>query len=371
LIFAENPAQIPVASPPGWVVEWLEKRAKAEEKKATPASPPDEATLARRETEKAKRLASRESKAAAGLEELALWLQDLVRAGLATAAQKPFTFWNQMAQRMVDAQVPALARQLRLAATIPNSSEDWPERLLRHLARCLLLIEGFRHLDTLPEPLRADVRQALGFAFKEEEVLVVGVAVADVWHVVGQRTEEEDRLRVQRSWLVGRQTRRHALILSFAFAGQPLEPTLVPGTAFQGELAYYPSASPLRALIKARSDHSEDFYEGLSVYADLAQVLDDHADRLAANPWAEYLPLALGDCHACLVGEEWRLVDRHCQSLPLRVAANDAWRLRALNGGRRVSIFGEWDGHGMTPLAAWFADRYVNTHRSPLSQVTA
>ena len=60
---------------------------------------------------------------------------------------------------------------------------------------------------------------------------------------------EEDRLRAQRRWLRGESTGRYALALHFAHASQPLDAGLVPGTALDAELAFFPGAAPLRLRV--------------------------------------------------------------------------------------------------------------------------
>jgi hypothetical protein len=116
---------------------------------------------------------------AQGLDALDLWLDDLLRQGLATVETQPATFWERQAARMVDAQAPGIAARLRRMAGIPNASPDWPRRLLDELGRLALLSEAYRRLDTLAPALQEDVRQAIGWTLKEEDVLAGGEVVAD------------------------------------------------------------------------------------------------------------------------------------------------------------------------------------------------
>ena len=67
----------------------------------------------------------------------------------------------------------------------------------------------------------------------------------DLWRVVGQRNEVEDRLRVRRTWLIGGMSGRPALILDFAHMSQPItEVPIPPGTAIDADLAFFPAPSP-------------------------------------------------------------------------------------------------------------------------------
>ena len=107
-------------------------------------------------------------------------------------------------------------------------------------------------LDDLPEAARADVRGLIGWTVARDEVLA-GERTRDRWAVLGRVVEPDERLLVQRTWLYGLQTRRHALVLAFAAAGQSLDPGgLLAGTVIDASLAFYPSAAPLRALVAER-----------------------------------------------------------------------------------------------------------------------
>src|SRR5262249_49634946 len=158
---------------------------------------------------------------AAGVEELGRWLRDIVRQGLAGAQSQPHTYWEAMAARMVDAQAPGLARMVRELAGVPASGQGWQARLLERLARLVLLIEGYRRIDSLPPEEQDDLRAAIGWA-QNQDALLAAAGVRDRWLVLGQHVEEEDNLRVSRTWLWGEACARPALVLAFAAPGQPL-----------------------------------------------------------------------------------------------------------------------------------------------------
>ena len=102
---------------------------------------------------------------------------------------------------------------------------------------------------------------------------------------------------MQRTWLWGQRSERPALLLSFAAPGQPLDRSLVPGMALDAELVFFPSAYPLRALIKQRhaTPAALDLLPGYAnllaaARATLAAARDDEshaleylADELAAQ----------------------------------------------------------------------------------------
>jgi hypothetical protein len=361
-MFVQSPRDFTEGTPPDWVAEWLESRAARAAKRAEreiraesagEAADPAQAEKAAKQA--VARVAERERRVAAGVAELDLWLRDLVRHGLSTAASRPASSWETMAARLVDAQAPGAARLVRQMATIPASGDGWPERLLDRMARLHLLLEGYGRIDSLPPDLAADVRTGLGWTTAQESLLELQ-GVRDQWAVVGRRITEDDRLRVQRTWLWGRETRRGALVLHFAPAGavrsetKPIDPTFVPGTAFDGTLVFFPSAAPLRAVVKERIG-TVDWPADLG-YAGVADAVATIADTDARMPWIETHPVLLRDATPTTLTPP-HVRDASGRSMPLSIRFQDRWRLLAMSGGASVPLFGEWDGEALMPITVW------------------
>ncbi len=186
--------------------------------------------------------------------ELDSWLRDQVRQGLAASQRAGYLHWDDIAARMVDAQAPGLAERLRALAAVPHSGPGWDGRLLAEYALLWLLAAACRDQGRLPQPLRDTVRSRVGFAVRQADVLASAVPVRDRWQVLARRDLESDRIRTRRAWLRGRRTGRAALVLSFAAAGQPLDDSLAVGTEIDADLAFYPGAVALRALVAVRRD---------------------------------------------------------------------------------------------------------------------
>jgi hypothetical protein len=364
LLLAAQPASFTQGEPPEWVTAWLQSRTQRAEQrtqKIEAKARGEESTVDA--AAQAKRSAERERKVAAGLRELQLWLEDLVRRGLAEAQVQPPAFWEGIASRMVDAQAPGLARMLREMSGIPATGEGWPERLLERMSRLHLLIQGYGVIESQDAPTQADLRTRIGWPLKEEEVLAQGEVVRDRWLVVGQRTEQEERLRVQRTWLWGEVSNRPAMILQFAHGAAALDSSLVPGSVFPAELAYYPGSVPLRALVKARQGASEPL-TGLPGYPALAAAVDAWTHSLARDPWIEQFPLALQAVTPVRRANGWALRDEEGALLPIRPRWEAGWQLLAVSGGRPLSLFGEWDGDHLLPLSAWAEGRLLRLDTS-------
>jgi hypothetical protein len=353
LLLAREARAGAAVEPPEWVATWLAGRAKRAEARAKPATPAGEVADPRAAE---RRAASREARVRAGLGDLDRWLRDVVRRGLAAAQTQPYSFWDGPAARLVDAQAPGLARRVRALAGVPQSGGDWPERLLGELGLLHLAVAGYRRLDTLPPAEQADVRAVVGWTHGQDEVLT-GAPVRDHWLVLGQHVSEEDKLRVQRTWLWGQGSGRAALVLHFAAAKQPLDASLVLGTRLDADLAFYPSAYPLRALVKAR--HAPPLpLDDLPGYPTLAAGLAAYAAGLAAYPWLDLFPLPLTGVVPVRAGAGWAVRDAAGQVLPLSPRFTRGWHLLALSGGQPLGLFGEWDGAVLRPLGVWAGGRY-------------
>jgi hypothetical protein len=359
LIYASQPATIPTGDVPPWAAEWLVKRQEKPRAKVAeqPKTAEDEARLSEQQQKRAHKRAARVED---GVEELRLWLQDLMREGFRELPSRPRQFWEQPAARMVDAQAPGLARRLQEMATIPYSGSGWPERLLTRVGRLHLLLEGHRRLEALPDDLKQEVRAHLGFTQSSEEVLASGERVAGVWSVMGRRVSSEDRLVVQRTWLYGKQAQQFALVLDFAPARgstqqHGLDLSLVPGTAFEATLAFFPGSLRRRALVVRRGDPKP--IAGLEGHERIESALSLVAESLARDPWLGLAPLHLKDVRVVRRAEDWSAVDSDGSALPLLPASG--WKLLAISGGRPIDLFGEWDWERLDVLSAIGSDGFA------------
>ena len=393
LLMAQNPANFSAAEAPAWVAEWLASRQqRAEKQEARIAekrdAPVDPQAAARREEARLQRMA-------AGMEELERWLADRLRQGLAQLPGQA-AIWEEMARRMVDAQAPGLAFRLRQIGARVGRDESWPGYVLGGLGQLRMLIDAFRRLDSLPPAIQQDVRSALGLGVDRDSVLASGERLRDDWQVLGQSIDEDGNLWSRRVWLFGRQSRRTALLLDFAHGTRRFEQNYVTASSLNGELAFFPGNLPLRALstgdmqllpaspeTKADSTTIETNAGPRTIEADAGpRTIETNAGRtvnpkkgknltiaalptgqldtaltalaraVAANPWQSPLPMMV-DGVPYISQRGWSL---HCpeqRRLALRLRDEDGWQLLAASGGDPLTVFGEWNGEVLRPLAAW------------------
>ncbi len=363
LLAATNSAALPESEPPEWVTSWLAKRQASSarkreraEKKTSGDAPPS--TDQRKTAEK--RLASVQK----GLESLDLWLNDLIRQGLASVQTQPATFWERQAARLRDAQAPALDTRLRRLAEIPNASPNWPEKLLDELGKLALLTHAFRLEEQLEPGMREEVRQLIGWSLTQDEVNARGETLRDDWLIIGQVLEENERGKTQRTWLVGARSGRAALILQFSFAGQPFAEQFAPGSRQEAELTFWPGVYPQRAQMHARLGDLIPLKGELPGVEKIDVFLNNVADALSRQPWLERFPCLLrGVVPVCSEeGRLWHIRDHEGKALPLKGA--DHWLLLALSGGHPVDLAAEWDGETLRPLGVMADGAYTLLERT-------
>jgi hypothetical protein len=347
LLLAEQPALFISTEAPEWVASWIQSRSqRAEAKAAETAGPVDEAA-------RSKRVEQRFSRISQGLEDLELWLRDLVEQGLASVPSRGFDFWDTPAARLVDAQAPGVARRVRQMASIAASGEAWQTRMLHAIAQLELLIAGWRRIDALPEATQADLRTAVGIPVPQEDVLA-STAHRDLWFVAGQRIDADDRLRVQRSWLIGAIKERAALILDFAVGTASFKTNLLPASVIDAEICFFPGAAPLRAAIRAIHG-AADAPSIVPGRKSLAAAFEDFGARSAANPWTENQPASLHAVTPIAGPSGWFLRDAAGAGVPVR----PDFTLLAVSGGLPVDLFGEWNGEQFLALLASAHGRYI------------
>ncbi|MDX2106733.1 MAG: SWIM zinc finger family protein [Candidatus Melainabacteria bacterium] len=353
LLCVNEPSAIQQGESPEWVLAWLDKRFESKEKKERKVKegPPSVDIEAQ-----AKRQAKRHANIEDGLAELDRWLSDRIRQGLAKVQSESYEFWDGMAARMVDAQAPGMARMLRACASIASSGENWQERLLERLSLMHLAVQAYGRLASLSPELQSEVKQVMGLTVNQDDILA-SEGVADIWQVMGQSIELEDKLKVKRSWLRGGKTNKWAMVLNFAYGAQPLDVSLMPGTYILAEIAYFPSTTPMRALVKKRD--GEPLAGPLSpVYTTADDALNDYASAKASNPWLEIFPFAIENLSPHVVNGSFCLRDTAGNLLKTKIDRLNKLRLLAVSGGKPVSVFGEWDGEHLRPLSIDTGGRY-------------
>lgn len=401
MVHAKEAQAFTAADRPTWVSDWLDARQNKASARGTASDQAlaladlsdleREAILLKQAKKAQKSAAEKAEKAATGTAQCSLFLQDILRTGLSQLPQHADRF-EPLAAQLVDAQLPGLARMLRQAASVPYSGLGWEERLLANFAQIELILTAQRKRETalktgqsclLPEALLADLDQALGYTTAQELVLAAQ-GIKDHWQVLGHVVTQDAAISTRVSWLHGQSTQHFAMLLTFAAGNQSLPAAWPVGARYEAELVFYPSAAPLRALIKGAAVRIEAT-TGLHTAAGAASgrishALNRYAQALSQLPWLNRWPMLLQD--VCL---QWKLndADGHLSdchvvdsqseqsavrlSLPLAPKFQHLWRILALTGNAPTTLAGEWDGVRFTPLSLHHEGRCHVLSETPLT----
>jgi hypothetical protein len=354
MLRAQSPAAVASAEPPDWVDEWLQKRRTREEKQAAPKAESPKPPVDDKAREK--RAEQRTTTVRAGLERLDLWMKDLVRTGLASVESKPASFWDEQSKRLVDAQAPGLASRVARLADIPRSSPDWVLRLSEEMGRVKLLLRAFERSEELEPALASDLRQIIGWNVSQEELDQNGEPVQDSWVVAGQWLDDDDRVRAQRTWVVGRETQRVGLVLQFAAGAMPFAEPIVPGTEQRGTMVFYPGAARLRAKFTNREGSVDPVRVRPPGATTIPAFLNTVTDLLTRQPWLSAFGAVLRDVTIVRDQDSWWVRDRDACALPL--LGKDHWKTMAVTAGRPFDMTGEWDGRRLRVLSYFVDGQY-------------
>ncbi|GAA4443498.1 SWIM zinc finger family protein [Pontibacter saemangeumensis] len=327
------------------VEEWLGKReSKSAAKPAKESKPTDNKAQEKRAEE-------REKKVSGGMEELRTWLKDLVRNGIMHIPAAAHKFSSNIVARMVDAQAPAVASSLRRLSDLNYYQDGWQKPFLRSITSLYLLTEAHKNIAQCDATLQADIRMLIGWSIPKEQVLETA-GLTDNWAVLAKTYDTEERLTVEKIWLYSYQSERFALLLSFYGPGQSPQQALIPGTTVAAELVFYPSAVPMRALVKQQKGTRPVLQPATG--QDFAALLTKVSDTLAVMPFAVQIPFIGDAVRVVYQNQSWHLADASDSTLPLLNPEPDCWRMLAITGGATCTAFIIYEPAGANIHSFWF-----------------
>lgn len=257
LLSANDPSAVSSDEEPSWVAEWMDKRQVKAEKAQEPPKELTEEIVAKAEKSKQKRADDRASSVQSGVDEINLWISDIIRTGIIQLAQKDHQYFAKIAARMVDAKASGLAGWIKSLGKIDYTADSrtWQNEALITLSKMHLLTNAYGNLNQLDTDWQHTIRSLIGYSQSPKDLLADESAIIhkDVWLVAGQETTTEDDITVQRSWLVGIQTGKTALILNFGTRFAPMDVSVVKGSIIEAGISYFPSIWPQRAVIKLQN----------------------------------------------------------------------------------------------------------------------
>ncbi len=309
---------------------------------------------------RAKREEQRSANISAGFGELDLWIADLLRQGLALARSQPYSFWDQMAARMVDSQAPTVGERIRSLGSAVVTRTDWLAHLLVELGDLAALSRAWSTRDNLSPDSAADLRAKVGWARSTDDVIALGTRRGR-WLVAGRRQELGDRVSLQRTWLWSQEEDLWGLVLDFAVGSGALPVAHAGGTWLDATVATYPGGRPSRLLLVEANpvgSAGEETTTGhpLPCVRSMTACFELAARMLSENPFCDVVPFGLKDVrvHIDPLGGVFLVhpaIDGNLGAVPIDPSFQP-WRLLALVGEDIISVFGEWDGVHLLPLTA-------------------
>ena len=336
---------------PDWVADWLLVKDHPENNELTEEQ--EEKLAALRLQTREKRLLQMDE----GLQELNLWLNDVVRQGLANLEMQPPEFWEEIAGRLVNAKCGKLARRVRHLPTL-FGTPNWHEKMLAEIGEMYLLLKGFKNIQQLPPALQQEMLNQAGINVKKEELAELK-GVQDTWLVIGQTEgkDEDTNLFYRRTWIVGEKTLKVALLLEYAWGTNPYETSFKPGNQFRGEVVYYPSSFPLRVGLRSFQTIAEPFL--VHGYTNFSTFSKKYAAAVGGNPWLLVFPAILENVIPVFEKGAFYLLDKQQKMLSLKTEETIAWTMLALSGGQPITVFGEFENQLFQPLSAILSDQFI------------
>lgn len=350
LLFARQPALFAVTDAPQWVVEWISKRTQKEEKKV------EKKEIIVDEAAQAKRQQSREQKISDGINELHLWVKDIVRNGIINLPEKDYGFWEGMAKRMVDAQAPGLSGMVKALGQINYFQNTWQTQFMDGLLNIYLVIQAYKNKEFLSDILQEDVKNWIGFTVNQDK-LKEQAGVSDTWLVVGKQVSQEDQLTIERNWLYGMQTAQSALVLQFLIRGQGgAGISFTPGMYVQAELVFYPSVSPLRALVKKQVNTNSA--APAKLFAHWLEVVEMETHLSSQLPVRSARPYIMQQLTPVQYDKQWWLQDEQKNLMPIKQEYKNIWRLLSLSGGNALDMAVVGKENSFEPVGVWHQGNY-------------
>ena len=349
LFYARQQTAFTDTNAPAWVSDWLNKRAEKEEKKTNREEKPvDEAAQAKRQQ-------ARQQKVADGINELGLWIKDIVRNGIINIPEKGFAFFDSMTRRMVDAQAPGLAGMVRVLGEINFYAEGWQSNFMDQLLSIYLVIESYKNNNNTSEIMQQDIRSWIGFT-KNQDELKEQTGINDTWFVLAKQTEETDAITTEKNWLYGTQSNQYALVLQFIVRGQGGQLTFTPGMFIRAELVFYPAVSAMRAIVK--SQVAATAANRFTAFNNWQQVVQIETTLCSQMPVRNERPFIVEQLTPVQYDNRWWLQDRDKKMMVIKNEEKLIWKLLALGGGAPLNmvVIGKEDRY--EPVGVWYNETY-------------
>lgn len=351
LLYGRQNNLFSVTNAPDWVNEWIEKRNEKVEKASEKVSKPVDI-----ETQ-AKRAQQRHKKIELGIQELQLFLKDIVRNGILNIPEKAPAIFNNLAKRMIDAQAPGLAFMVRELGEINYFKENWHTQFIDQIAKLHTASTAYQNIEQLNELLKEDIRTIVGYN-RNNDNLMLQNGIIDHWFVLAKTIHQQEQLQIQKTWLHGIKTGKNALIIQYFVKSQQPELNLTPGTIADAEIVYFTSAQPHQAIIKSLQGVQTMLNINFG-FTDWDQMFNFERNLIQNFPFITSQVFLIRQVVLATKNQFWYLKDKAGVAIPL--IANEGVRLKmlAITGGELFNLVITGLEGNYTPVAIIINDNYT------------
>lgn len=365
-LYAKSSAVFKYQAAPEHIQQWLKAQGSSPVAPAIKSSPnlikSDEA-LEKARIAKEKRWQKRLDLMAAGIEELELWLTDVVRQGIANTDIQKASFWQQTAAKMMDAKLPRVSTYLKETHQLIIKEQDWTELLVNRLGELYWWVESFKKREKLSADLQEELFRHFGKTVKKADIIADNPETVDHWLVIGKKEAIDIEGRnFRKVWLQGQNSNQTALFLEFTFGNMSYERQYTVGDLLRGPVVFYSTSYPQRAVPLELSTASLYTHFKLNYHNSISALLNAYGQALAQHPWLESFPAALQGISVVKQNDNLILIDQEQQCLPLTANLSESaiWQILAISGGHPIDLFGEWDGLYFEPLSLLTVDKIIS-----------
>ncbi|MCH2023872.1 MAG: hypothetical protein MK207_15450 [Saprospiraceae bacterium] len=288
-----------------------------------------------------------------GIDELELWLTDLVRHGIANINATKSDFWQQVAAKMIDAKLPAISTYLKETHQIILQEKEWAKLIVSRIGTLYFWVESFKKRESFDKLLQNELYISLGKTIKKSTILESHPRTTDIWLVMGKKEGIDiEGTNYRRVWLYGQKTGKNALIIDYIFGKISYEQQYNVGTLLKGTLAYFSSNYNQRAIF-ANFELTNEENLNINKYRNVSDFFDNYSEATAQNPWIRLFPATLANISVFMNNNKELIIkDIKGQLMPIaKISESAQWKLLAVSGGHPISLFGEWNGIYFEPIS--------------------
>jgi hypothetical protein len=319
---------------PAWVVTYVSKK------------PLSEAELLEKEAEnqrlREKNQLKRQAEMLQGCLILTLWLEDCLKMGLARLREQPYSFWESIVSRLTDFKLNGIASRL-LPLFYQRNDENWIQIATKQLGEIILFCEAFQKWDDFTSENQQDLL-VFGGATIKKEVVLSEPPVTDEWFVCSLDYKQiSNDLNARFIWLFGRSTRQYAQVISFSWRGEKWEYEYELHTRVKGNVHYYPSGFPQRAILQINERVSGKIASFPTHYKDWHSFFEAYRMAFNRHFLLEEFPGFISEL-TVMNEKHLILLDKSGTAIETVPDYDEKWDLIAFSENKKVTIFGLWNG---------------------------